>query len=679
VTGGPPDDPVSQGSPKREYIDGRVGSDDPTRREGEPDWDRRRAVRLLGTATAAVLAAGASEAASAQTGPSDPTSPGVTARVSVEVTDDRYALDAGPTTATSEIVAYRWFLDRQPDVDRTEEVIFVSRPSNPRRITLEVETADGRTDRTSVTLRPEPSPLANVPSGVVVPAVGGVGALAVGALARASPTVRRLSGRRADSLIQTVAVGWILFVCVVAAVGVVTIGVGAGNVPVGIDGPFEVGLAASVGVALGLGGIGIAAVRGTTSWIGKLLGVVSPLVAGMYVWIVAEQFVPIVRSPGAGPTETVLVIGSGAVVVLLSVVASVRSYQRPSVPGGRSRPSERTGENEDDYEDGDAHQAGDESFGTIDEETDPSERDTLEGDAKSTTAGTDDDTPDGTPPEAVADTTSRDTGTPTWFDGRIDPAVEPYESTVDRLAVAVDGLGDARPLRDANGVLVCCGTYDGDPVRLLTVPSAAGVDDDVFQRALSNWRSIGSDDGVVTVRESGTDPRPWVITDPVTPIDPPEDPRDRVEVVRTVASAIRQAGLYDTNHHSLRPELVVETPDGTPQVDGWGVRDLLERDREAPTPYDAPEQIAHEGSTARETTIYRLGATAYDLLTGHPPYDDSDDLAEAIREGDLVAPSEVDDSLPGDVDFAIERAMDPDPDRRYTSAHHMRLDLQLDE
>lgn len=320
---------------------------------------------------------------------------------------------------------------------------------------------------------------------------------------------------------------------------------------------------------------------------------------------------------------------------------------------------------------------------------DPDEDGVGSGPDEESESDVDEAQPDETPATATGETEAAvATSDRRWAGGplpsslhRAEPtaAAESHEATVEAVVRGVGGLDEARPIRDVDGVLVCAGEVGGDPVRLLTVTSEAGVDDGVFQRATNNWRSLGSDDGVVTVRESGTDPRPWIVTDRALPVEVPDRPRDRVELVRDVCSAVRQAGLYGTNHHTLRPGLVVETPYGTTQVDGWGVRGYLERDV-GPSPYDAPEQLDPHASPDGETTVYRVGATAYELLTGQPPYDpDDESLSDAIGETTPTPPTEVDPELPDDVDFAIERAMQPDTERRYSSAHHMRLDLQLEE
>ncbi|MHC4141624.1 MAG: serine/threonine-protein kinase, partial [Planctomycetota bacterium] len=111
--------------------------------------------------------------------------------------------------------------------------------------------------------------------------------------------------------------------------------------------------------------------------------------------------------------------------------------------------------------------------------------------------------------------------------------------------------------------------------------------------------------------------------------DPP-DPMEAVAVLEQVARAVHAAHEAGVIHRDIKPGNIMVTPEGEPVVLDFG----LARDERGSlsltlsgsvfgTPaYLAPEQIeTRVGSVDRTTDVYALGATLFELLTLHAPYE----------------------------------------------------------
>ncbi|HPL30750.1 MAG TPA: hypothetical protein PLG21_22115, partial [Anaerolineae bacterium] len=124
-------------------------------------------------------------------------------------------------------------------------------------------------------------------------------------------------------------------------------------------------------------------------------------------------------------------------------------------------------------------------------------------------------------------------------------------------------------------------------------------------------------------------------------------------------------------HGHISPSHIVITVDGTPHL--TGLVDVEGIDNagvtSADAPFLAPEQ--HQGRFDERSDIYGLGATLYALLTGKAPAD-----AVARTQGaELVPPRQANRALPEGIDAAILRAMQLDPQQRYTGVPQLRQAL----
>jgi eukaryotic-like serine/threonine-protein kinase len=166
-------------------------------------------------------------------------------------------------------------------------------------------------------------------------------------------------------------------------------------------------------------------------------------------------------------------------------------------------------------------------------------------------------------------------------------------------------------------------------------------------------------------------------------------PPDRVtRLLRAIAAPVEAAHALGVLHRDLKPENIL-LPEGDvgAKVLDFGVAKLLGSDGTAPenetltvagqpigTPaYMAPEQLAG-ASVSTRTDVFALGAIAYELLTGAPPFGRGPLAEIAARHRTGPGPIEREDVSPTMAD-AITRALSVDAAVRPASATAFALSL----
>jgi serine/threonine protein kinase len=170
--------------------------------------------------------------------------------------------------------------------------------------------------------------------------------------------------------------------------------------------------------------------------------------------------------------------------------------------------------------------------------------------------------------------------------------------------------------------------------------------------------------------------------------------RQRIELFKSVCTAVRFAHQNLVVHRDLKPANIVVLEDGTPKLLDFGTAKLLgpldataegeftRHGLSSFTPqYASPEQIlGHPISTASD--IYSLGVMLYVLVAGVPPYElkdsSTDELIRVICEEQPSKPSSKapPGTLDADIDAIVLKALRKEPEERYGSVDQLMADLQ---
>lgn len=95
--------------------------------------------------------------------------------------------------------------------------------------------------------------------------------------------------------------------------------------------------------------------------------------------------------------------------------------------------------------------------------------------------------------------------------------------------------------------------------------------------------------------------------------------------------------------------------------------------------YMAPEHLTESGhSQPALADIYSLGVILYELLTGQKPYDSKSfvDVVDQIRDCRPVAPSEIREDVPEDLETIALKCMSEDPGARYADCQALAMELR---
>jgi hypothetical protein len=166
------------------------------------------------------------------------------------------------------------------------------------------------------------------------------------------------------------------------------------------------------------------------------------------------------------------------------------------------------------------------------------------------------------------------------------------------------------------------------------------------------------------------------------PLPPPAAAR----LVEAVARAMEHAHRRRIVHRDLKPANILISADGTPKVTDFGLAKVLESGHAPQTqagavlgtaPYMAPEQVEAGEAVTAAADVYALGAILYELLTGRPPLVGASllETLARVRSAPPVPPSQLQPSVPRDLETVCLKCLEKDPHRRYASAEALADNL----
>jgi tetratricopeptide (TPR) repeat protein len=158
-----------------------------------------------------------------------------------------------------------------------------------------------------------------------------------------------------------------------------------------------------------------------------------------------------------------------------------------------------------------------------------------------------------------------------------------------------------------------------------------------------------------------------------------------------LADGLAAAHEHGVIHRDLKPANVRVTPDARLKILDFGLAMILRREA-SPTavteslsetkaisgtlPYMAPEQLLGRKLDAR-TDIWAAGCVLYEMATGRRPFLGSGPaLTDAILHESPPAISKLNPKISAPLDAVVQKCLDKDPGKRYSSAREIAVDLR---
>lgn len=157
-------------------------------------------------------------------------------------------------------------------------------------------------------------------------------------------------------------------------------------------------------------------------------------------------------------------------------------------------------------------------------------------------------------------------------------------------------------------------------------------------------------------------------------------------LIEDLAGAVQAAHDVGVLHRDIKPGNILIGPQGVAKLTDFGLAKHLDQDTgltiagsAVGTPsYMSPEQARGDlAQLGPATDIYALGATFYELLTGHPPFRGETvggTLARVLKD-EVVPPRQLRPELSPELEAVCLKCLEKNPTNRYPSAKELAEDL----
>ena len=156
-----------------------------------------------------------------------------------------------------------------------------------------------------------------------------------------------------------------------------------------------------------------------------------------------------------------------------------------------------------------------------------------------------------------------------------------------------------------------------------------------------------------------------------------------VKIAKQIAQALETAHRNNIIHRDIKPHNIIITEDGTAKVTDFGIAKAVSNSTITAfgttigsVHYFSPEH-ARGGYTDAKSDLYSLGVVLYEMVTGRVPFDADTPVSVALKhmQEKPVPPIELNPAIPQSLNDLILKAMEKDPNMRYSTATEMIEDL----
>jgi len=159
---------------------------------------------------------------------------------------------------------------------------------------------------------------------------------------------------------------------------------------------------------------------------------------------------------------------------------------------------------------------------------------------------------------------------------------------------------------------------------------------------------------------------------------------DVIYIVKQLLLGMGYAHSKGFIHRDIKPSNIILNKEGITKIMDFGIsKSLFENDmtktgsKLGTVYYMSPEQI-RGGEVTNRSDIYSIGCTAYEMITGEPPFDSKSEYEVMDSHLKKATPliSDKMKGIPDQVDRILQKAMQKNPNNRYNSCEEMYDDVQ---
>jgi len=164
--------------------------------------------------------------------------------------------------------------------------------------------------------------------------------------------------------------------------------------------------------------------------------------------------------------------------------------------------------------------------------------------------------------------------------------------------------------------------------------------------------------------------------------------KDTLRIVTQISEALDYAHGRGVIHRDVKPSNIILDRQGNGYLTDFGLSEVkrptegesmlsVQHRLSGTIPYMAPEQLKEETPGDKHSDLYSLGVVVYEMLTGQLPYRGRDvGLIYQITSSEPLPPTLANSELPRGAEPVLLRALDKDPEKRYSSCQTFAEELE---